>query len=644
MRNIVRRRRSTRSSHPLLVFGLIASLIGTMQFAVTDAASVVHKSQIQAINGKVPKAKPLPPEKGPPKLALPNLDEIRKHRENHAEIKPPVPSTTRPKRKPGNVTSKRGLGTSQSSEIRDQSSAIIERTIQTPGVAPKTGGRRVQRSNNRTGAFHHGRGVATPLLPQSGSIAARALARLSPFNQSGNQLQARDCEWSLPLLNLPGRAGMDLGLTLSYSSMVWTRVNNSIYFDEDQDNLSPGFRIGFPKIEDVFFDYQANVNARLLVSSAGRRVELRQVSANGYESADSSYLQLTDGGNTLTLRTTDGTRISFAHYSSGWQATEIKDHDGNKISIVNDLSTGDIQSITDTVGRIINFGYQNGNLSEITQSWGGVEQPWATFGWETKTFAPNFIGLNVVGDFQDVPVLNEVGLPGGIYYAFEYKDNTGQVQSILRKTYPDNVVRASTIYDYDDSTSDCPRVDRMRVSADNWKDADGVAYEATTQFKVNADYSQQLTAPDGSVYREYYALSGWQYGLVTAAKFYASAADSANDSESSPTWQKKTVTSFTQDDTSVLYWKNPRVIETNIYDAAGRHRRTEIYYGPYASYGLPYIVTEYADNGVNEIRRTYTDYQVGQAYLDERLIGLPSMVRVYDSVPGSIGRQVRSFL
>ncbi|HXI23940.1 MAG TPA: discoidin domain-containing protein, partial [Pyrinomonadaceae bacterium] len=76
----------------------------------------------------------------------------------------------------------------------------------------------------------------------SASDSERALARLDPFNQPGNQLKARDCEWSLPLVSLPGRAGWDLGLTLYYSSMVWTRAANSMYFDEDNGNPSPGFR------------------------------------------------------------------------------------------------------------------------------------------------------------------------------------------------------------------------------------------------------------------------------------------------------------------------------------------------------------------------------------------------------------------
>src|SRR5205807_9460947 len=91
------------------------------------------------------------------------------------------------------------------------------------------------------------------LIPNgSASSAASSLltARVDPNNQTGNQLLARDAEWSVSLLSLPGRAGLDLGLGLSYTSAVWTRSGPYIYFDEDADlgSPSPGFRLGFPTI------------------------------------------------------------------------------------------------------------------------------------------------------------------------------------------------------------------------------------------------------------------------------------------------------------------------------------------------------------------------------------------------------------
>ena len=72
--------------------------------------------------------------------------------------------------------------------------------------------------------------------------------------------------WSVPLLSLPGRNGLDLGLALSYSSMVWTRSGPYIYFDEDNGFPSPGFRLGFPTVQRKVFDAQTAKNAYLLIT------------------------------------------------------------------------------------------------------------------------------------------------------------------------------------------------------------------------------------------------------------------------------------------------------------------------------------------------------------------------------------------
>ena len=58
---------------------------------------------------------------------------------------------------------------------------------------------------------------------------------------------------------------------------------------------SPGFRLGFPNVQRKVFDTQTAKNAYLMITAAGRRVELRQVgTSNIYDAADSSYLRLTE--------------------------------------------------------------------------------------------------------------------------------------------------------------------------------------------------------------------------------------------------------------------------------------------------------------------------------------------------------------
>ncbi|HYX31090.1 MAG TPA: hypothetical protein VE863_21315, partial [Pyrinomonadaceae bacterium] len=81
------------------IFVCLAVIIVTLVSPVSFARRPQGQGQAQAANGNARKVKPLPPEKGAPKLALPNLDEIRTQRENNPQIKPPVPSTVRARRK-----------------------------------------------------------------------------------------------------------------------------------------------------------------------------------------------------------------------------------------------------------------------------------------------------------------------------------------------------------------------------------------------------------------------------------------------------------------------------------------------------------------------------------------------------------------
>jgi YD repeat-containing protein len=350
------------------------------------------------------------------------------------------------------------------------------------GQCNTSGREQVRRAFDECGEFAGDVAAITPNGTATTAVSSILSARVDPNNQTGNQLLARDAEWSTSLLSLPGRAGLDLGLGLSYSSAaVWTRSGPYSYFDEDNGTLSPGFRLGFPTVQEVFFDAQAGVNARILITPSGHRVELRQVgTSNVYEAADSSYLQLIDNGGSLLVRSTDGTAMSYVKLQDEWRCTKIEDRNGNYLTIVNDWR-GDIQNITDTLGRGITFNYDgNANLISITQSWGGQTHTWATFGWNSLTMQPSL--SSVVGTYigEVIPVLTQVGLDDGSRYTFEYNAN-GQVNLIRRYT-SDNVLRSYAGYDYATSADGSPRLTGQRVWAENWTGINGVPNEVVTQF------------------------------------------------------------------------------------------------------------------------------------------------------------------
>jgi len=186
---------------------------------------------------------------------------------------------------------------------------------------------------------------------------------------------------------------------------------------------------------------------------------------------------------------------------------------------------------------------------------------------------------------------------------------------MARKSF-DNVQRSQTTFTYEPPASDAPRLSDSRVSASNWTGINGVPAEVITQYSVAGDGACVLTAPDGTVYKDYYG-TGWQKGLMTLSEVWSGGVR-----------QKWTTTNWTQDNTSVSYEVNPRPTETNVYDASGNRRRTTMEY--HSSFGLLWFLVEYAADAVTPIRRTSFDYKNDSVYLDRRIIGLVFRHSVYD--------------
>src|SRR5262249_61857443 len=70
----------------------------------------------------------------------------------------------------------------------------------------------------------------------------------------------------------------------------------------------------------------------------------------------------------MILRTTDGTQMSYSAQGGEYKCTQIKDRNGNYIS-VSYTQAGQINTITDTIGRVITFEYTSGLLTYIKQTW-----------------------------------------------------------------------------------------------------------------------------------------------------------------------------------------------------------------------------------------------------------------------------------
>ena len=149
-----------------------------------------HDDSAQRANGKEGRRMPEPSSvQGTPLANLPNLDQARKVR-----------------RSPAN-----------------SSSAPIQSNLICADCDPGGGG---------------GAGGSDPYF---------GTGRTRSENETGDPgvtLGSRNFNWSLPIVGLKGRAGLDLSLSLYYNSLVWTKQGNSIQYNADHGTPAPGFQMG----------------------------------------------------------------------------------------------------------------------------------------------------------------------------------------------------------------------------------------------------------------------------------------------------------------------------------------------------------------------------------------------------------------
>jgi YD repeat-containing protein len=468
--------------------------------------------------------------------------------------------------------------------------------------------------------------ITAPAPPPTGDNYS--IARIDLNNRTGEpgeDLLSRNYNFNISLLSLKGRSGLHLGLSLTYNSLVWVRSGNVMKFNADNGYPGPGFRLGFPVIQQPYLNTSIGngINAYLLITPSGHRVELRQVNpgSNLYESADSSYLQYNDV--TRVLLSPDGSQMKYGQYGNEFRCTEIKDRNGNYLT-ASYLDSGRLNSIIDTLGRVVTFTYDgNQNLQSITQVWNGQTHVWATFGYGNITLQTNFAGLTIEGppNGASLNLLTQVGLADGSRYVFDYT-TWGQVNKISNYA-ADNHLLNYVSYDLPANASvalsDCPSFTQRTDWAENWQGSAAVITAYT--FAANRAFGQKIT-PDGTVYKENFFTTTYQRGLLDSSQI-----------TSGGQVKKTTAITWTQDNPALAYKLNPRPLETNVYDGTSssytNRRRTAF---SYTSFGLPSDVTEYDANGATVLRRTHTDYDLSVTYINSmiRNIGLPTFQSLYD--------------
>ena len=174
---------------------------------------------------------------------------------------------------------------------------------------------------------------------------------------------------SAPVLSLPGR-GVNLALNLNYNSRLWNKSGSQLTYDIDRGFPGPGWTLGFGKIA-----YMGHDSGCMVVDADGTRHGY-----TGYPTSNSAGAKFrghtTDGSfidydcevnygqsSKATAQLPNGTKITYSAIgpdNAHIYPTRIRDAHGNYISITYRNNVGPaIETITDTLGRVITFNYDS---------------------------------------------------------------------------------------------------------------------------------------------------------------------------------------------------------------------------------------------------------------------------------------------
>ncbi|MBL8188465.1 MAG: hypothetical protein JNK38_10685, partial [Acidobacteria bacterium] len=272
-------------------------------------------------------------------------------------------------------------------------------------------------------------------------------------------LDSKNYSFSLPVMSLAGRAGLNVGLGLSYNSKIWTSdaTTGTMIFNGDRGFPAPGWHTGFGAIlikhtsVGPYTNSTTGKSSIIFIAPDGTRRDMAYNSASAkFETYDSTYLKF--DGVAQIMYFPDGTKMKFGVYSYDTNVhdylalpIEIKDRNGNFISIAyRDLTTSAgvkkvIDYVTDTAGRRIDFNYQNNRLTSISQTRGGTTFYYVRLDYQPVTIRTRFVEPYVT----DPATINNtqvyfpvrVTYPTGAAYQFGYT-SYGQINSIAKVAPP----------------------------------------------------------------------------------------------------------------------------------------------------------------------------------------------------------------
>ncbi len=345
---------------------------------------------------------------------------------------------------------------------------------------------------------------ATAQIPSSPAVglSAQTDTGTRPYiaydgTQENINLTNGNLNLKLPLLHLPGRNGFDLDLRLEYDSKIWklgvsyiaelNAIQAGWVEDKRWPYIAMGWHLNVPMVnftsqllDDGYSVYGCVGTTTIILADGSRHnfsnnplckliynapeTQIDVMDADDGSGAVLTLLYSEENGNPIlsgsTLALSNGTKVYFNNnffqdgYLSGLSAiaSGMEDANGNLITYNSTYSTATgprVQSIVDTVGRTVSFGYNDTGLrtityidhydgapvnNTITLNYGQVELNWFFYTPYTHTGEPDVYVTSRVGStYQQSPyfvapspyMLTAVDI-NGHNFSFQYERPAGE--------------------------------------------------------------------------------------------------------------------------------------------------------------------------------------------------------------------------
>jgi RHS repeat-associated protein len=381
----------------------------------------------------------------------------------------------------------------------------------------------------------------------------------------GVNLPTSNFNIGIPIVDLGGR-GLAANLTLYYNSNVWGAhwdgFGNLYHtFDPIQSFPSPGFSLGFGRI--AYYDWQYDPTyigsyQLMLIDADGTRHPMGRVwqsttsTTTTTDGTRITYVGSVSGGGTLYYP--NGTRVTINFINNRMLPTQIIEPNGNYIQVAYKAAWQGylpmaIDTVTDTLGRVIQFSYSGANLIGVSPPSGAN----AVFLYTGVTMNTNFSQgtvENVGSSFSAIQTVYSPQRPPlqftysgyGMAYQVSWSDNglsgsvnynypTGGEEIYGAITYSQRTETATNattgVYSYSGSTITRPDGSTLTLNggpASELKDSTGTTWAKTTCTYANdpggVNQVQSITTYDETNTPTKVDFSYDQYGNETQKREY----------------------------------------------------------------------------------------------------------------------------